>query len=197
MILFKVILIIIAIENGIDAVAENNSLHHNTCGILVHSTEPPKEDAKARLVNNRIWGNNMANFGQASGLAGTLAPGVGILIAGANNTEAGRNIIQDNGVYGIATVSLGWTKFGRDAEPGKVAELVTNDSYLHHNKYVNNGTALSDRFKSDYPELTGADLYWDGTGERNQWQELRTTKSLPADLLMRYGGIHTDVIEFQ
>ncbi len=73
---------------------------------------------------------------------------------------------------------------------------IPDHTYVHHNTYADNGTAPTEGFKKQFPGVEGCDLYWDGTGVRNQWQENTDLKTHPENLVTEQGGVHTDVIHF-
>ena len=70
-------------------------------------------------------------------------------------------------------------------------------TYAHHNLYANNGAAPAAEYVKEFAGIPAGDLYWDGLGERNQWQENVELKTYPEKLVVKQGGVHTDVIHFQ
>ncbi len=188
----------IEIENCVNALVENNSSHHNTAGILVFvlPDNPSKVGEYTKVINNRFVSNNGANFGKPGTIVEALSPGVGIIVMAADHTEIAHNVIQDNGSLGVAVLSLlsaplpGERTHELDIEPN------SDHTWLHDNIFVNNGNAPSEQFKRDFKDVPGVDLFWDGTGERNQWQESNELKQYPEDLVKNNSGAHANVIEF-
>lgn len=178
----------IEIENSVNAIVANNSAHHNTGGILVFvlPNNPSKIGEYCKVVNNRVWANNHPNFGKPGTAVSFIPPGVGIFVMAADYTEVTRNIIQDNDSYGVSVISL---KNSSSLE-GKTYELdVQPDSdftFVHDNVYVNNGTDPAPR----YIKLAGkgGDLFWDGTGQGNAWNEDPKLASVPEKLPSREGS---------
>lgn len=169
----------IEIENSVDALVTNNSAHHNTGGILVFvlPNNPSKVGMRCKVVNNRIWSNNHPNFAKPGTAVSYVPPGVGIFVMAADYTEITRNWIQDNKSYGVSVISIS----NSSSLQGKQYELdIHPDSdftYVHDNTYVNNGYDPANR----YIQLAGkgGDLFWDGTGEGNGWEEPGNLVTVP------------------
>lgn len=188
----------IEIENSVNALVENNSAHHNTAGILVFClpNNPSKEASHAKVVNNRIWANNLKNFGAPGSTVSTIPPGLGVVVMAADRTRIEANVFEENGTYAIAVLGIASSKLSGDMRHELDIEPNPDDTYIHENVYINNGNSPSEQFKRDYPEIPSGDLFWDGAGERNQWDEPMGLITHPKDLLKTHGGLHTDVIDF-
>ncbi|MEK7794486.1 MAG: parallel beta-helix domain-containing protein [Candidatus Hydrogenedentota bacterium] len=188
----------IEIENSVNAVVENNSSHHNAAGLLVFCApnNPSKEATNCKVMNNRFWSNNHINFGKPGSTVSGIAPGMGLIIMAADQTEVAQNSFDDNGSFAIVVVSVRSSQLpGADA-PSLDIEPNSDNTYIHNNFYRNNGTAPSEQFKRDYTQVPPGDLFWDGTGESNQWDEDPELVTFPKNLLQTHGGIHTDVVHF-
>ena len=72
----------------------------------------------------------------------------------------------------------------------------SDETWVHDNFFKNNGANPSEQYKRDYPDIPPGDLFWDGTGQKNQWQESNELKQFPADLIEKNGGAHTNVVHF-
>jgi len=123
--------------------------------------------------------------------------GIGILVWGADHTEVAQCVVSDNAAMGIMTLAFdkdGARHLPKDApRSGPPAE----DVYAHHNTYANNGSAPPTEFTKQFNGIPAGDLYWDGLGEHNQWQENTELKTYPEKLVVKQGGVHTKVIHFQ
>ncbi len=172
----------IEIENSIDALVTNNSAHHNTGGILVFvlPNNPSKVGLRCKVVNNRVWANNHPNFAKPGTSVSFVPPGVGIFVMAADYTEITRNIIQDHQSFGVSVLSIS----NSSSLQGKKYELdIQPDAdftYVHANTYINNGYAPAKRYISLAGK--GGDLFWDGTGEGNGWNELAGLQTVPESL---------------
>jgi len=174
----------IEIENSTNALVENNSAHHNTGGILVFllPSGASKVASHCRVVNNRVWENNTANFAKPGTIVSFLPVGTGMLIMAADHTEITGNQIWGNHSVGITmmsfTSSQGAPKedFQLDIEPNPDNNLV------YGNIYKDNGANPAPLFKA--MGIPGVDLMWDGKGAGNGWREPGVKmfpEQLPAD----------------
>lgn len=172
----------IEIENCTDAVVTNNSAHHNSTGILVFvlPNNPSKVGVDTRVINNRVWANNHANFGKPGTIVAGLPNGIGILVMAADRTEVTENWLADNDSYGIAVVGLTSARLPSghklDVEPNSDQTLV------EANRYEGNGRKPHPIFLLA-TRTPGGDLFWDGSGAGNRWREPANLKAFPADLL--------------
>jgi len=178
---------------------DNSTFHHNGIGMVLSGStdDPEKRLAYVKVLRTRVMGNNAAIAG-TPGLYFTGAPsGIGILIVGATEAEFAQAQISGNGSMGVITLSYddkGVQHLAKDApRSGPPAEHI----YMHDNFYADNGGAPSVAFSKHFAGIPGGDLYWDGLGERNQWQENTELKTHPEKLVVEQGGVHTDVIHFQ
>lgn len=188
----------LTVQNSQETMIDNCSFHHNAAGIAIVSTVPEVEQRASytKILHSRVMGNNRATDAPEGTLAARLPAGFGIVLWGADHTEIVRSVIADNGAMGIATLAYqdGLLRHqDKDAErPGPVAQ----ETYVHHNLYEGNGAAPSKAFTERFPEIPPGDLYWDGLGERNQFQEHVGLKTYPERLVVEQGGVHTDVVHF-
>lgn len=178
---------------------DNSSFHHNAAGIVLlgKSAEDGKATAYTKILRSRIMGSDQANAAIASTFTHPFPTGIGLLVWGANETEISQCVISENASMGMAALAFdekGARHLDKDAKrSGPPAEHL----YAHHNTYQNNGRAPSADFTKVFTGIPAGDLYWDGLGERNQWQENTELKTYPDKLVVKQGGVHTDVIHFQ
>jgi len=185
--------------NSQQVVVDNGSFHHNGIGVALSGStnDPATRLAYVKMWRTRVMGNNATIPGPADVYFADAPPGIGILIAGASEIEIAQSDISGNGSFGVLTLSrdTGGVRHMEQDVPrsGPAAEHV----YMHHNHYAGNGSAPSAAFTKQFAGIPPGDIYWDGRGERNQWQENTELKTYPEKLVVKQGGVHTDVIHFQ
>jgi cytochrome c peroxidase len=165
----------IEIENSTNAVVENNYVHDNTGGILVFLLphKNAKEGHNTVVRNNRIENNNLPNFA-TEGTVALVPPGVGVIVLIADGTEITGNTIKDNGSVGIAVVNA--STFFDDTSNFDIP-LHPEQTWIHGNTYVNNGTAPSDE-ATKYGFPSGNDILWDASAWDNTVDE-SSVKAFP------------------
>ena len=180
---------------------ENSGFNSNAVGLLVSSTpDAPKQEGDflrlrhCRVLNNE--GDSTPGYMGEISLPTQVPGGVGIAIVGADHTEVSDSIIAGNGACGVATYAR------PESDPPETDEVqesfpgVPDHTYFHQNTYADNGTASSEAFKKAFPGVEPCDIYWDGTGLRNQYQENKDLKTHPENLVVEQGGVHSDVMHF-
>ncbi len=159
----------IEIENSVGALVERNHVHGNTGGILVFVLpfNPSKVGSDARVIHNRVIGNNTPNFAAPGATVASVLKGTGILILAADRTEVSKNEIAENGTYGIAVNALSVMyppETPIDVDPS------ADGTRIHSNQLRANGLAPDERLERLF-KLPGRDLIWDGTGKSNVWRQ--------------------------
>lgn len=136
----------IEIENCIDAEVRHCRAENNTGGILVFDLPglPAGNGRNTRIHHNTIKSNNLKNFAPEGNMVAIVAPGSGIILLAAKETEVYNNKIQDHKTIGLAIASyhiteLKWTDPGYDP--------FTYAIYIHDNTYQRKQT-LPDLSKS-------------------------------------------------
>ena len=170
------------------------SVHHNSIGIILGAEKPEGDEGTnadhLSITHSRIVGNGLKKdeikIPTGLDVIPVIVGGVGIHIFGYDHVEIAHCYIESNGTYGIMV--------GRS--PGDDGKILASHTYIHHNRYDTNGTRPVEDFKDVYPEIPPGDIYWDGTGERNQFQETGELKTWPENLIVEQGGVHTEVIHF-
>jgi cytochrome c peroxidase len=127
-----------------------------------------------KVLNNKVIGNNHANFGNPNAIVGQVPSGGGILVMAADNVEVANNEIRDNNSYGVAVTSLeiSYPK-GTQFDVGPTPENV----WVHTNTYANNGSKPDPQILKN--GLQGRDLLWDLSGYSNRWDEPNATRMVP------------------
>lgn len=177
---------------------ESSSFFGNRVGLMIGMAGGPavKSPQYTTIRRCRVIGNNgaaAANYASPF----KIADGTGILVWGASHTEIVDCVIAENSTIGIATLAAdrgGVRHLDKEAErTGAPAE----HTYVHHNAYSRNGLAPAKIWNANFPDIPAGDLYWDGLGERNQFQETGNLLTYPPKLVVEQGGVHTSVIHFQ
>jgi parallel beta-helix repeat protein len=136
----------IEIENSNNAEVYGNETYDNTAGILVFVLPnlEKKDGVACNVHDNDVHDNNHPNFA-ASGIVGSVPPGIGILVLAADETEIHDNDLHDNNstaitVVGFETLSLLNPEFmPNDPMTDGFAER----TYIYDNTYTNNGTDIA------------------------------------------------------
>jgi parallel beta-helix repeat protein len=167
------------VENSRDCTVVGNEATGNTLGITVDIQPFKIELTQQRtfVAFNRVHDNNRTNTADPTDQLAVLPPGIGILLAGADETTVALNDVQNNSQAGVAVVSL-CLFLQLQGFPVCPPLGVKPDSDANHivgNRVVGNGTA---------PGLPGfnGDLVWDGTGSGNCWSSNRFGTSSPSPL---------------
>lgn len=185
----------LALLDGVQIQVNDLTAHTNGMGMIVANTDGG--DAKAEyttITNSRFVNIGTVHTPESATTSAFYMAGLGIRIVGASHTEVARCVFEGNGSVGVLT-----QQWAGDNDERPVGPRFT---YVHHNVYLNNGAQPSDTFSKSFPEFDGGDLYWDGEGRRNQWQEADpasggTLKVYPENLISKFGGVHTNVMHFQ
>ncbi len=165
-------------ENCVGVLMSNNSAHGNSLGLLVVLLPdlPTTVASDARVINNRVLGNNYPNLSPPGNTVNLVEPGSGIIVNAADHTEVTKNEVRGNDSYGIAMYAL------TDVFPPEHklnVEPNPDGNYIHDNMLSENGAHVSKRLAS--LGAPGGDLFWSGKGTGNVWSE-RTDKRFPAEL---------------
>lgn len=170
----------LSIMNSQQTRIESCAFHRNGAGVALQGTSPDEAETtsyttilRCRLTDNRGVHSKLAGFGVA--------------IAGALHTEIAESDIAGNGAMGIGV----WTY-----DDGNDVSIPSQHTYVHDNRYSDNGLSASETFAKRFPGIPPGDLFWDSEGERNQFQESLDLKTYPENLVVEQGGVHTEVIHF-
>ncbi len=170
----------IEIENCVNAVVEDNYVHHNTGGILVFLLpfNPSKVQDGCIVRRNRVINNNTPNFADPEAIVSNVLKGTGIMILAADNTEVYENEIVGNGTFGVMVISL--RQIFPEPTPLDV-EPHPDGNRIYNNILRDNAKDPDERLKRF--GVPAVDLLWDMTGKGNQWDQpdgSRFPPSLPA-----------------
>ncbi len=171
----------IEIENSVNALVEDNYVHHNTGGILVFLLpfNPSKVQDMTIVRRNRVYENNTPNFADPNAIVSNVLKGTGIMILAADRTEVYENEVVGNGSFGIAVVSL-LNLFPRDTRFD--VEPFPDGNRIYLNILRENGKAPDPRLsKFGVPPV---DLLWDLSGRDNRWDQPGAS-TFPKDLPSR------------
>jgi parallel beta-helix repeat protein len=166
----------INVENCLHITVEANSIHDNTCGVLVSAvpTDVSTVAKYCRITGNRILNNNAKNVSELGTLIAEVPQGIGILVLGADNTEVYGNEVGGNTSYAVGV--LGYHSFsGSGIKIG--IESVPENNFIHDNVYSDNGNSPDSLvIKAGFK---GADLIWDLSGWSNKWHESGASQATP------------------
>jgi hypothetical protein len=152
----------------------DSSIHNNTVGIALEDKGDKELAAEhVNIANCRITGNGKGQFVAEKPMHGFC--GAGLYIQGYSHVEVSNSFLDLNTTHGIMVVR------SNVAAP----DNLSNHAYIHHNTYSGNGEEPSEAFMKEYPTVPGADIYWDGTGEGNRFQELGELKTSPETLITK------------
>jgi hypothetical protein len=152
----------------------DSSIHNNTVGIALEDKGDKELAAEhVNIANCRITGNGKGQFVAEKPMHGFC--GAGLYIQGYSHVEVSNSFLDLNTTHGIMVVR------SNVAAP----DNLSNHAYIHHNTYSGNGEEPSAAFMKKYPTVPGADIYWDGTGEGNRFQELGELKTSPETLITK------------
>jgi parallel beta-helix repeat protein len=158
----------IEIENSLNAIVENNEVYNNTAGVLVFGlpNNPSKISKNCKVINNRIYDNNLGNFGDPTAIVSRTPSGSGVIIMAGDEVEVSGNEIRGNNSFGIGVSGL-----DQFFEPGMSYDIdpTSDNCWIHDNTLIDNG---GDPHQSILDAgFEGADLLWDVTGEGNRWDQ--------------------------
>jgi hypothetical protein len=152
----------------------DSSIHNNTVGITLEDKGDKELAAEhVNIENCRITGNGKGQFVAEKPMHGLC--GAGLYIQGYSHVEVSNSFLDLNTTHGIMVVR------SNVAAP----DNLSNHAYIHHNTYSGNGEEPSAAFMKKYPTVPGADIYWDGTGEGNRFQELGEIRTSPETLITK------------
>lgn len=153
----------IEIENSTEAEIVNNDVHDNSSGILVFNLPelPVQGGARAKVHENVIENNNLANFAAEGNIVALVPTGTGMLILASDDNEIHDNEIRNNETTGIIIVSYLEGLFPSYEDENY--DIYPQGNYVHDNTFESNGLAPHDLFADLFPDLVPApDLIWDG-----------------------------------
>jgi parallel beta-helix repeat protein len=169
----------VEIENSINAVVENNYVHHNSGGVLIFllPEHVSKENHHNIVRNNRIENNNKPNTAPQEMIVSAVPVGTGVFVMAADDNEITGNTIAGNQSFGVAVANL--TQALPKDTPFDVG-IYSERNRIHDNTYTGNGGSPAPSvIKAGLP---GADLLWDATGDGNTWDEPGASSIFPPAL---------------
>jgi parallel beta-helix repeat protein len=150
----------IEIENCVNADVYDNEATDNAGGLLVFDLPdlPLKNGKNVYVHDNKVWGNNHANFAAPGNMVADVAPGTGMMVMATDHVELAKNTVKDNQTYGLIVVSYLIT--GRPIQD-KTYDPYPEGVYAHDNTFEGNGKTpagprakvLTDLLGSPMPEI--------------------------------------------
>jgi parallel beta-helix repeat protein len=149
----------IEIENSFNADVFGNTATNNTGGVLVFDLPglPQQGGHDVRVYDNRIRGNNTANFAPAGNIVASVPAGTGILIMASRNVH-----IFDNEIADHATVNVLITAYRNEFQDAQY-NPIARDIVIRDNAFGAAGANPG----GDLAALAAAgivmpDILWDG-----------------------------------
>ena len=165
----------IELENTVNGEVYRNHTYNNSLGIfvVVLPNLTSKIYTDTLIYDNLTEDNNHENFARADMTVAFVPPGLGILLAGADNAEVYNNTIRNNKTTGIAVFSLTAAFDPTELDVGPNPE----NNYIHDNIFENNGYD-PDQFVKGMGIPTG-DILWDVSGFGNVFDEPSAQGNFP------------------
>lgn len=158
----------IEIENTVNADVYDNVATNNTGGILVFNMPQLQQAGKAtRVFNNRVFSNNVGNFGHPGTPVASVPAGTGVIVNSNDAVEIFDNEISDNNTGNIIISSLYTTGYSESSTSSSF-DPYPEGIFIYGNTFSGGGSA------PDTPELKLAlqllfgaegrlpDIIWDG-----------------------------------
>lgn len=143
-----------------DVVISNSSFHHNNVGIAMDDKGDKEiESSHVRVSHCRFVGNGTSQYESEKPMHGYR--GVGLFVLGFTHVEVSDCFFDRNATYGLMV-----SKY-----VGNDGEVLSTDAHVHDNAFRGNGSQPSKRFTEDFSGVPGGDLYWDGLGTNNRFQD--------------------------
>jgi hypothetical protein len=129
---------------------KKNDIHDNTVGIgLYHpsaaglpSPYPPEELGDWDVVGNHVHDNNEPNTAPPGGMSAALPPGGGILVLGVDRVTVSKNLVENNGFFGVGVIdwcgAVAGTAFDCSTNPPDV-QSAPDDNLVVENVLNGNG----------------------------------------------------------
>ena len=129
----------IEIENTKNADVYENTATNNTGGIMAFNLPdlPVQGGGNVRIYNNKIIGNNTANFAPTSQIVSGLPTGTGVLVMAIRNVEIFKNTIKDNNTANINITTF--TPPDGKAITNPVYNQFVASVYIHDNDIAGGG----------------------------------------------------------
>lgn len=158
----------IEIENTVNADVYDNVATNNTGGILVFNMPQLQQAGYAtRVFNNRVFSNNVGNFGHPGTPVASVPAGTGVIVNSNDAVEIFDNEISDNKTGNIIISSLFTTGYS-ESSTSTSFDPYPEGIFIYGNTFSGGGSA------PDTPELQMAlqlmfgaegrlpDIIWDG-----------------------------------
>lgn len=158
----------IEIENTVNADVYDNIATNNTGGILVFNMPQLQQAGDAtRVFNNRVFSNNVGNFGHPGTPVASVPAGTGVIVNSNDRVEIFDNEISDNNTGNIIVSSLYTTGYSASSTSSSF-DPYPEGIFIYGNTFSGGGT------EPDTPELKLAlqlmfgeegrlpDIIWDG-----------------------------------
>jgi hypothetical protein len=129
---------------------QKNTIHNNTIGIgLYHPSaaglpplEPIERNGDWTVTGNHVYDNNEPNTAPPGGMSAALPPGGGILVLGVDRVTVSKNLVENNGFFGVGVIdwcgAVAGTAFDCSTNPPDV-QSAPDDNLIVENELNGNG----------------------------------------------------------
>lgn len=129
----------IEIENTVDADVYNNVTTNNTGGILVFNMPELQQAGRVtRVYDNKVFANNVENFGHAGTPVASVPAGTGIIVNSNDAVEIFNNEISDNKTGNVIISSLFTTGYS-DKTTSDSFDPYPESIYIYGNTFSGGG----------------------------------------------------------
>ena len=206
----------IEIENTIGADVYDNVATNNTGGILVFNMPNlPQPGHSTRVYNNRVFKNNVDNFGHEGTPVAAVPAGSGVVINSNDNVEIFNNEIADNDTANIIVSSYFSAGYYSDKSTQENFDPYPEGIYIYDNQFIGGGES------PDHMELKALkiakfglggsmpDILWDGAIDEKKFVDGQLPENLKlcidnegvgiinVDVKGNYENITTDISAHQ
>ncbi len=159
----------IEIENTIGADVYDNVATENTGGVLVFNMpDLAQAGHSTRVYNNKIAGNNTANFGAPGSAVAGVPAGTGVIINSNDRVEVFANEIADNNTANVIVSSYFSAGYAGEREQASAFDPYPESIYIYDNTFTGGGGAAGrEALEQLRVAMFGADgrlpdIVWDG-----------------------------------
>ncbi len=184
-------------ENSTDVEIYNNDIYQNTGGLLIFNLPKLTQYGKVvKAYDNRIYDNNLENFGVKGSIVSGVPKGTGVIIMATQDVDFYNNAIQDHVTSNLSIVS--YLVFAADDDPeaaidqsikGRGIRGVETDfeSDIEYNAYPGNIFIRENTFENKFSFPTLSNEYG--------WLMIFKNKMVVPDIV--YDGILPDGAKIQ
>lgn len=175
----------IEIENSIGADVYGNVATNNTGGILVFNMPNlPQPGHSTRVYNNKVFKNNVENFGHEGTPVAAVPAGSGVLVNSNDRVEIFDNDIADNNTANVIISSFYTAGYYNDKSTDEEFDPFPEGIYIYNNRFSGGGTAPDHlQLKALKVAMFGfngqlPDILWDGVMDQAKFVDGQLPEAL-------------------